>query len=613
MSQAELTATPSPPLGRLLASAPLFWTAVFAIVATTLAAAQRRVPQADLAFYLYAARRLIDGATLYRDIGDMNPPLIIWLNVPAVLAARLLDIPEILAYRLLATTLAGASLLLCHRLARDVLWPEALVARRYLLLLLCFALFPLAWEDFGQREYFVLALLLPYLFTAVARVQGAGVPAALAAGTGLLAGVGVALKPHFVIVVVVLEAFRRLRAPLDRWRITPELAGGGAFLGLYGLAIFTLTPDYLPLVTLLGPAYTSFMRQSVVEVTLLASATPLVLFTLFAFLALRRSARRPLPWDLFAGAILACYASAVVQHKGLRYHYYPAFALAFVLLGLIAATARRKAASPSAALYGRTSQALIGTIVIFVFGSAVADALGTRAAARAEFRALAELAASVRARANGRPIGVLSYTMNSAFPLVNEAGTPLASRFPCLWLLAATYWDSLATGGALRYHAPDSMPRAERFMWDAVRDDLVQANPELIVVLRPARDVPAHGLRRLHPIAYFARQSELADLFSRYQLVERQGEYLIYQRVAANAARTGPAPSIEASDLDAPRSAVLGDLDISIVDQPLRVGLLIFGSIWVGALILDRRKARPGMAAERDAAVATGADARTPG
>ena len=59
------------------------------IIAVTLAAAHPKPPHPDLAFYLYAARRMLGGAVLYRDVVEINPPLIIWLNIPAVLIAEL--------------------------------------------------------------------------------------------------------------------------------------------------------------------------------------------------------------------------------------------------------------------------------------------------------------------------------------------------------------------------------------------------------------------------------------------------------------------------------------------------------------------------------------------
>ncbi len=42
----------------------------------------------DAAWYLYGAGRVVQGAKLYRDIVDINPPLIFYFGCPAVLLAR---------------------------------------------------------------------------------------------------------------------------------------------------------------------------------------------------------------------------------------------------------------------------------------------------------------------------------------------------------------------------------------------------------------------------------------------------------------------------------------------------------------------------------------------
>src|SRR5208283_133848 len=48
---------------------------------------------------LNEAERVLDGAVLYSDIVELNPPLIVWLNLLPVLAARLLGCSQVLAFR----------------------------------------------------------------------------------------------------------------------------------------------------------------------------------------------------------------------------------------------------------------------------------------------------------------------------------------------------------------------------------------------------------------------------------------------------------------------------------------------------------------------------------
>src|SRR5262249_19798909 len=162
---------------------------------------------------------------------------------------------------------------------------------RFLLLLICFALFPLAAEDFGQREHFVLALLVPYVLLVAARLGGAWVPRRTRIWIGCLAGAAVALKPHFALAWLALEYFLHVRGPGERTYATPQLVGGLGFLVVYAILIVIVSPEYLPLAIALGPAYTRYLRESPFSLALLAPGAPLVWFTLLAMVVLRRYTR----------------------------------------------------------------------------------------------------------------------------------------------------------------------------------------------------------------------------------------------------------------------------------------------------------------------------------
>ena len=168
----------------------------------------RSIAMPDMAFLLYAADRVLHGARLYRDVVEINPPLIIALNVPAVWIARAIGASDFLVYRLLVTLLLVGMLLLCRRLMRRHLTFTPL-ERRYVLLALTIALFPLAGEDFGEREHLVLALLVPYLIMLAARMSGRDPARVEALGVGALGEVALALKPHFVAAWIGLEALWR--------------------------------------------------------------------------------------------------------------------------------------------------------------------------------------------------------------------------------------------------------------------------------------------------------------------------------------------------------------------------------------------------------------------
>ena len=92
-----------------------------AIFAASAIAELRSIPRADVAFLLFATGRVLDGARLYVDVVEINPPLIVALNMPVVLAARALALPPVLVYQLAVFALLGLTLATSSRLFRRLL------------------------------------------------------------------------------------------------------------------------------------------------------------------------------------------------------------------------------------------------------------------------------------------------------------------------------------------------------------------------------------------------------------------------------------------------------------------------------------------------------------
>ena len=137
------------------------WAGCLAIAALGVGADVAKPPTADVGFFLYAAGRLLDGARLYRNLVDINPPLVFAANIPVVLLARATGLSEFLLYGLGSAVVVGLLLLYAARLIVRYVLPGEPARARYLLLLLCFTFFALPGFDFGEREHFVLALLAP--------------------------------------------------------------------------------------------------------------------------------------------------------------------------------------------------------------------------------------------------------------------------------------------------------------------------------------------------------------------------------------------------------------------------------------------------------------------
>src|SRR6185369_11331700 len=96
-----------------------------------------------------------------------------------------------------------------------------------------------------QREHLALIGAVPYLVLATRRRRGAAVAPLIAILAGAGAAFGLSLKPHFLTVPILVEAWL-LTSLKNKWRPlryeTAALVGTGA---LYLLAMILFTPRFL--------------------------------------------------------------------------------------------------------------------------------------------------------------------------------------------------------------------------------------------------------------------------------------------------------------------------------------------------------------------------------
>lgn len=567
-----------------------FPVAILLFVGVSLTAEFRSLVRPDTGFLLDAGARVLDGQRLYIDVVEINPPLIVVLNAAIVGAARALGVPAIVVYRV-GTTAVLLAVLLTAWMIFPGMAAESTGLRRTFVLLSAFALFPLAGQDFGEREHLVLALLIPYLLLTTARSASRNVAPRLAVLIGLAAGFAFALKPHFLVVWLLVSGYLLLRRRVSLRTILPESLAVGALLVGYGVAVLMWTPQYVGLVRLLAGPYNRFLNDPFLHVLVTGPGAVLAIFALLAFAALRSRARHPDLWTALAIAALACLLAGALQQKGLRYHFYPSFALALILLGLVARDAATVGLRRIQAVYRWLGASVVVAAVVVVVVQNGAVALGTgRDSDREQFDRLVDI---VRERAQGEPVFVMSYHLRSAYPLLTYSGVSSASRFPHLWILASEYVHELADTAAMRYHTPAQMSPAERYLNRAVLEDFRARRPKLLIVFRNARDVPANGFRRLDYLAYFGRNPEMADALQRYQLVAELGDYRVYERVAPGATRVGPPPAAEVGDRDVIQVQEQG-VQVRLADPTLLIAALAFVTSLLTFVLLDRRKDRIG-------------------
>lgn len=478
----------------------------------------------DCALYLQQAEMLLDGAVPYCDFVDSNPPLVVYLNVLPVILARTLGVSVILAFQGLVVALLALSALEIHFLLgrpRMGLAP----AGRGLVLLMWMALYFIVdlHGDTGQREHLFVMLYVPFLFLRILRHRGGSVAGWLATMLGVQAGIGVSLKPHFLLAAIGVEIVLMLSSRRGKqsgwalgigdWRSTvlqPENFALGAVVTAY-VAHWLLVPAamreaffcrWLPLVRRGYYAYNLPYRE--VAETILGSPISLAALAGALLAALRATRRRTrLRHHLAALAALAGMALAVVflQQKGWSYHRIPLDAAGLLCLAVLAAGGERQGARDWGLgirnWWGRHAYlptircplftihyplSTIHSVFLISLGILLVVWFTGRGDARPDPPTFDALRRTVEQQTRpGDRVLVICTSARPAYPMLLQMGRKPGSRYLCSFPLAFFY-AGMESAKAPVYRRRGEAPPEERQFLDELQDDVARLRPRLIVI-----------------------------------------------------------------------------------------------------------------------------------
>jgi len=437
---------------------------IFSIVLVNVFIASCFAPMKDdIAWLLYVARRWLGGRTLYQDLVEVNPPLIIWLSaIPSLLGRWISVSPKFIAI----------PLFICQSLASA--WWTASILRRAgglfsdrwsVFAAMGTVLLLLPGADLGQREHLLVAGFLPYLALSNLSLEGQRISRWEGVGAGVYAALFCALKPLYAVCFLPVEVVMLLsgRKP---WRSMP-IAAAATLIG------------YVILVILLCPAY---LRQAVPMALALYGATDVSFFELLTD----------------SGSLLAAEALAIgllaLRWRTLRFRTLVTILVMFAVASTLVCFSDRKDW-----YYHRIPAAISTALSLMVW---VADEVGLRkwtikpplmAAVVAllvlcvssirqwqpEFQAALEPRQTVVERLenivrteHARTYMAFSEWLALGFPVVNNTGVKWASRFDSMWALKGEVWRK-------------GFDRAAAREWPIARwvtHDFISSCPDIVVV-----------------------------------------------------------------------------------------------------------------------------------
>jgi hypothetical protein len=476
----------------------------------------------DVAAFLHGAGRIYEGARLYVDIYDNNPPMIYLLYLPPVALAGLLGLPVIPVFYTYLLVVICFSYWLSWSLIKIIYPTSALLTRYCLFLVLIYLTLIYPLTEFGQREHLLFILTLPYILAAIVRSQVKPLSPWLAGIIGILAGIGFCFKPHFLLLWMIIETYLIFgcRIPFI-WRRIENLAIFSVLL-IYGIYILFWISNYLQMFSLVLKTYLAYGKNPILKTLFGRFAIKmwaLAGVTMFFFKRRPQDARPAIILFLASTAFLLI---ALSQGKGWVYHFYPCVVTACLVIFIN--TIRWLEQLPD--LENRVWRGFAGCGLVLIIGIFfVGGYQSFQSYQKIQKSSVVKMIPFVKNHAQGKPIYVITTHIIPTFPLVNHSGAQFPYKFSMLWALPGFYHDQLETNKIV-FHSPAQMENLERWFFDTIISDLLSAPPVLLIVDQTQLTTFA---QQFNILGYLSQDPRFIQLLSRYEIIAKFDGYIIYR------------------------------------------------------------------------------------
>lgn len=286
----------------------------------------------DVSWFLYGTQKiLLNGGTYSKDFIEYNPPLILYLSYLPVAISHKVPISIVILFRVYIFLLVTLSLGMCYYLIQSIFCKNRLLGFLFFLLI-ALVLLILPFIDFGQREHLFLILTMPYLLCVVARLDNHSINAYLGLFIGICAGIGFAIKIHFLLMWILVELYFTLQK--RQWNASLRIETItiiSIWIG-YLLSSLWLYPDYFSIVLpLLTQVYHNGYSDDSWITTLFHPSVYFCLITCVLYIfQYNKYPYKNLNSVLFF-AMSGCLLFYIIQRTTYFYHFYPMVALATLL------------------------------------------------------------------------------------------------------------------------------------------------------------------------------------------------------------------------------------------------------------------------------------------
>jgi hypothetical protein len=297
----------------------------------------------DAAQFLLLSKQLLTTGLQYGNtVWEPNPPIICFLSIPPVWLSLKTHLSPIFLFYTYVFVLIGISLLLCNSYLRNYFGKRD-PKKAALLILICVGE-SLAIQQFyflfGEREHIFVILILPYLISFLSQTspKAKRPPMFIRIATGVFAGLGMGMKPHFVLTLLIVELLS-WKKHHKKFVEKVELLSAIAMLGVYFL-ILLIHGSYLKFASLIAGYYlTRTIDRYGILVDQLTSFKFTALKALILLFATAILFRKKHPIDGFSKALMifscSMFVMAMIEGKGWEYHFLPSLVSSIIFIGYI--------------------------------------------------------------------------------------------------------------------------------------------------------------------------------------------------------------------------------------------------------------------------------------
>ena len=463
----------------------------------------------DTSWYLVATEKFLNGARLYVDVIEINPPLAFYVTAPPVLVSQWIGSGSTSAFLIYVSGLLFVSLVWCGRIvaaSEDVTRVERIAVFSAAVISLIVLPIPFV----GQREHLMLIFSLPYFLALCLDPSGSQRKPLEAIALGVFAFFGLAMKPYFLFAPLLVSVVASLQGKNCRAVFSIENITISALCGLYFVFIFVFHREYIDnIVPMASEVYHAYGYVSLLVITKPHFLVfPIVLYLLF------------LQYEFFKNSFALRFAAVatgfcgayLIQFKGWPSHAYPMNV--FLLLTLCAMIARG---------FVRKLYAVIAVMTV------AAMLLPPVIEGPYKSRLLRPFLAAYPVPGVAPSVLVLSSNLWASFPFVNLTGATWTSRFPAQWLVPGAAGLLSEPKCQINHQSCRQALQILNYSRRATVDDLLAFKPGHVFVDERKRKSYFIG-GKFNYLEYLSGDPRFASVWENYRKVDSIQGYALWVR-----------------------------------------------------------------------------------